>query len=160
MNDLIYDYITAGVDMLTTAVILSGVVLLLRGTTILNQYSANQQVTSQKVGYYKEYNIYDNVSGLSSADAISALIYYKDTIDVVVNIGSNQTIYWDKNSKKYIKASGSSVVSSTTSEDTMKSWINSTYLFKSQLCEDGAGNVSNPTNYKGGTITGIYFTKQ
>lgn len=161
MNDLIYDYITAGVDMLISAVILSGVVLLLRGTVILNQYSANQQATAEKVTYYKEFSIYDNTNNLSSADVISALVYYKDELDVVISLNASCTdlVYYDKINKVYVH-NNAGAISKSASEDVMKGWVNSTLTFKGQIIEDGGSKPAKPRYYQGGAITGLYFTKK
>ena len=70
MTDLIYDYITIGVDMIICAAVLAAVIVLLRGSVTLSQFSAMQQANADRVNYYKEYSIYDNTTGLSSADAI------------------------------------------------------------------------------------------
>lgn len=162
MNDLVYDYITAGVDMIISAVILSGVVLLLRGTVILNQYSANQQATAERVSYYKEYSIYDNTSNLSSADVISALVYYKDNFSVVIDISGNgsKLITWNQRLSRYELVSNGSITANTKSEDTMKGWISSTLRFHGQIIEDGKGKPVKAQYYQGGAITGLYFTKK
>lgn len=99
MTDLIYDYISMGVDMLITAAIVSAIVVLLRSTIILNQYSANQQASAERVNYYKEFNKYDCTDTLVTADMISAMLYYRYDLEVVVTFkesGGGVTIYTNK----------------------------------------------------------------
>lgn len=169
MTDLVYDYITTGVDMIINAVILSAVVVLLRSTTLLNSYSANQQATSDRVNYYKEYNIYDNTQNLSSADVISSISFYKTSLDVVItgfdfdNSGVIDSIVNDHNTGLYYKIVDGNKIGIT--YDELRDLIKSTDLFSAVLYEDGEmtqGYTGTPNlnSYDGGLVTGIKFTLQ
>ena len=58
MTDLVYDYLTMGVDMMISAAMLAAIVVLLRGSVVLSQYSATQQMNTDRINYYKQYNMY------------------------------------------------------------------------------------------------------
>jgi len=83
MTDVIYDYITTGVDLLINAVILSGIIMLLYTSTSLAQTISTQQYASAKVQYYREFNMYDD-KVVSPSDVIGCLLYYRDNFDIKV----------------------------------------------------------------------------
>lgn len=165
MTDIVYDYITMGVDMIISGVILTAIVVLLKTVTILNNYSAQQQAVADRITYYKQFNMYDNTANLSSADVVSALIYYKGQIDIRVKFDCNDprvsgtsVLYYDNTTDKFILDVVSGEDKSSSSASEMKEWIKSTSKFNAILYEDMA-DASNPSShYKGGVITGITFT--
>ena len=158
MTEIIYDYITQGVDMLISGVILTAIVVMLRSVTILNTYSANQQATTDRLNYYKEYAMYDCTDKLLSPDVLSAMVYYKYNLDIVVIIGSNTyTNYIDagagaahQHEGKYYK-NGTEITYSQFVGD-----LGSNKKFTANLVEDMTDTPST-TGYKGGLITGLKF---
>lgn len=162
MTDLVYDYLTMGVDMMISAAMLTAVVILLQGSTILSQYSAAQQMNTDRINYYKQYNMYDMTTGLTAADAKSALSYYRHTVTVYVWLDSTDTSYGKKCIKTdpktgkyyYITESGQTEIT----YDDISNYIQSTMLFKCKLAEDNQSKVFNDNStYKGGVITTIIF---
>lgn len=142
MTDLIYDYITMGIDMIVSASILAVIVILLRGASILSNQNAMQQANADKIDYYREYSMYDNTTNLSAAEVKSALAYYKNDLVIVIQHG------------------GSTAYKSTpngTPQGSVNA-IGANYKYKAQIFED---NKSTPSEYySGGIITGILFIKQ
>lgn len=156
MTDLVYDYITMGVDMMISAAILAAVVILLRGSTLLSIYSAQQQSTTDRINYYKEYAMYDCTQGLLSPDVLSTIVYYKYDLDIVIQDGSN--IYTnDKKTGNYYM-NGTQI----TYDDLVRG-IGTDKKFKSWLVEDFKKSGTNPVlsqnGYQGGVISGIKFVK-
>lgn len=161
MTDLIYDMITLGVDMLISAVILTSVIILMRSSTMLSVYSANQQAVSDRMNYYKGYSMYDCTDDLMSPDVLSAAVYYKYDVDIAIVLSNGQI--WTN----YIQSStthehtGSYYCSTTgvspRTYDEITTAIGSTKKFSSMLIEDfGTGSTG---GYRGGLITGIRFTE-
>ena len=162
MTDLVYDYLTMGVDMMISAAMLAAIVVLLRGSTVLSQYSATQQMNTDRINYYKQYNMYDMTTGLTAADAKSALSYYRHTATVYVWLESTDTSYGKECIKTepktgkyyYITESGQTEIT----YDDISNYIQSTMLFKCKLAEDNQSKVFNDNStYKGGVITTIIF---
>lgn len=154
MTDLVYDYITMGVDMMISAAILAAVVILLRGSTLLSMYSAQQQSTTDRINYYKEYAMYDCTQGLLSPDVLSTMVYYKYDLDIVIQI--DNIIYTnDKKTGKYYM-NGTQITYDQLSHD-----IGTDKKFKSWLVEDFKKSGNNPVlsqnGYQGGVISGIKF---
>ena len=168
MTDLIYDYISTGVDMLITAAILSGVVILLRSTITLNNYSANQQASTERIGYYKEFNKYDCTNTLVTADILSAMIYYRYDLQIYVKVNTdatrtNYTVYTNKPNASYvidgnfyeITGNGSDPISDPLTIEYLRNAIKPNYQFKAFLYEDSnapAGNLSLKVDDAGKTI--------
>lgn len=165
MTDLVYDYLTMGVDMMISAAVLAAVVVLLRGSAVLSQYSAIQQMNTDRINYYKEYNMYDMTEGLTAADAKSALSYYRNTATVYVWLNSTGTSYGNKCIKTdpktgkyyYIDTLGQTEIT----YNDISTYIPSTMLFKCKLAEDNQSKLFNDTStYKGGVITTLIFYTQ
>ena len=157
MTDLIYDYISMGVDMILTAAILSAIVVLLRSSVILSSYQANLQANSDRMNYYKQYNMYDCTTNLVSADVVSALIYYRYDLNiVVVDSAGNILIHNDIRTGKFYKGAGTSTPITI---DEMKDLLPANKKYSANLVENGA---SAPTglSYSGGLVTGIKFVRQ
>lgn len=165
MTDILYDYISMGVDMLIAAAIIAAVVMLLRGTTVLNAYSANQQSASERINYYKEYNKYDCTENLVSADVISAMLYYRYNIEIVIIDGDGNIMFTNKPTSNTsidgtIYEDGSEV-----SVDYFRNKLEPHFTWKAYLYEDSNNPSGNGTDagtpsyngYQGGIVTGIVF---
>ena len=157
MTDIVYDSLAAGIDMMIAATMFTMVVILLRGSNILLSYNTVQQTNANRVNYYKEYSMYDNKNGLSSADALSCIVYYKGEIEVVIKL-TNGVQYYTKysssnNKYNYYKSTSNSPIS----YDELKTAIGSERVFSSRIYEDLSNTPS--TSYKGGTITKIMLTE-
>lgn len=163
MTDLIYDYITLGVDMIISAAILASIVLLLRTSTLLSMYSAQQQATSDKLNYYREFSMYDCTNNLTGADVLSALTYYRYDLDIVVTLSGGSayyTVYNDRsNGKYYIKTNNGNPVECDYAY--VSNIINSTYTFGANLAENynniNNGGALSTSGYTGGVVSGIKF---
>lgn len=165
MTDLVYDYITMGVDMIISAAMLASIVILLKGSNILSQYSAVQQMNTDKINYYKQYNMYDMTTGLTAADAKSALSYYRHTATVYVWLNPTGSSYGktgirtDQKTGKYyyMDTSGETEIEYKDIPD----YIDSTMLFNCKIAEDNQDKLfSDDSTYSGGVITTIIFYKQ
>lgn len=156
MTDMVYDYITMGVDMMISAAILAAVVILLRGSTLLSIYSAQQQSTTDRINYYKEYAMYDCTQGLLSPDVLSTIVYYKYDLDIVIQDG-NEIYTNDKKTGKYY-LNGAQIT-----YDQLAQGLGTTKKFKAWLVEDfkksGANPVLSQNGYQGGVISGIKFVR-
>lgn len=157
MTDLIYDYITMGVDMMISAAILTAVVILMRSSTILSSYSAQMQANSDRINYYKEYSTYDCTDNLLSPDALSAMVYYRFDLEVVIKIDSN-IYYNDTNTGNYYVNDVSAGTTTQIDYATLSSAVGSSRTFKAYLCEDFTDEKST-SGYQGGLVTGLYFEK-
>lgn len=161
MTDLVYDYISMGVDMILAAAILSAIVVLLRSSVVLSSYQANIAANSDRINYYKQFNMYDCTDTLCSADIMSALIYYRYDLKIVIDLGSNKILYNEPKTGKFLLSEmvggGTSVRELGVSDLSTELLANFTY--RSYLCENG---VDAPTRepYSGGLITGIKFEKK
>lgn len=156
MTDLVYDYISMGVDMILTAAILSAIVVLLRSSVVLSSYQANVTATSDRMNYYKQFNAYDCTDRLCAADVVSALVYYRYDLSIVVDLGSGQFIHNDPKTGKFWFSKPGDMDKEKNASD-LSSLIPVNRWYSGNLCENGA---SAPTGspYSGGIITGIKFT--
>ena len=154
MTDLVYDYISMGVDMILTAAVLSAVVVLLRSSVVLSAYQANLQANSDRMNYYKRFNMYDCTNTLCSADVLSALIYYRYDLQIVV-VGSDGGVLVsnDTHTGKFYNG-----LNAEMTIEQVQATLKANWTYSSNLVENGA---SQPTGepYSGGLITGIKFTK-
>lgn len=160
MTDLVYDYITMGVDMIISAAVLSAVIILLKGSTTLSQYNATQQANADRIEYYREYSMYDCTTKLSSADAKSAITYYKHNLQITIRL-LNGTLIYNKptDGTIWVQEYGSSEVMLDSSD--FGDYITSTMTFKSNLYE----NTTKPEGlsdqgYEGGVIVGILLQQE
>lgn len=160
MTDMVYDYITTGVDLLINAVILAGIVILIRNSNMLSQISTTQQANADRVNYYKEYAKYDCTTHLSTTDVLSAMSYYKNDHVIVAVIPSNNTSVIVQNGKWYIQTGTN--VPQLSSRDGVENLLNITWTYSAYLFEDDwSGNGTMSVNgYQGGTISGIKFVKE
>lgn len=159
MTDLVYDHISMGVDMILTAAILAAVVTLLRSAVVLSSYQANIAANSDRMNYYKQYNMYDNTDTLCSADVLSALVYYRYDLSIVVNGADGVTIISNNPSTgKFYRHEGGAAIECTVQE--MSIILTAERTYSSKLFEDLI-DVTTGTpyeHYQGGLVTGIKFT--
>lgn len=83
MTDLIYDYITQGVDLMICAAILSSVTVLLYANTQMQSAVALQQAYREEMRYYTQFNQYDNTT-IKGTSVISGSIHLEDTTKVLI----------------------------------------------------------------------------
>jgi hypothetical protein len=74
MTDIIYDFISTGVDLILVGSVLSAMIIMMRGSTQLTTLISNQQIVTEEFDYYLQYHMYDNQEGLAAADALSAIV--------------------------------------------------------------------------------------
>lgn len=158
MTDIVYDYITTGIDMIVSSVIVAAVVVLLRSATIMTSYTSTQQEVADRLNYYKEYVAYDRTTDSLSPDVVSTMSYYKYDIDIVIQLKTG--VIWtnytgigmhDHEGKYYCNGTEKTY-------DDFVDAIGSTKTFSANLYEDFSDNPSTD-GYKGGLITGIKFTE-
>lgn len=157
MTDLVYDYISMGVDMILTAAILSAIVVLLRSSVVLSSYQANLQANSDRMNYYKQFNMYDCTNTLCSADIISALVYYRYELSmVVVRSDGKALISNDPATGKFYKHDSDGNRLSEMSVSDITELLTAERTYNSYLVEDMADEPTK-TNYRGGIVTGLKF---
>ena len=156
MTDIIYDFITQGIDMMVVAAILASVVIMLRGTTIISQISADSAATSDRMNYYRQYNEYDN-KDVNGATVISALVRFRDTLQLEVaysESGVQKYIRNDANTGKfYFQIENGTPVEIKV--ENLSSYISSKDSYTAQLYEDG--NITASEHFTGGYIYKIGF---
>lgn len=163
MTDLVYDYISMGVDMIITATILATVIVVLRSSVELSSYQADLTANSERVNYYRQYNKYDLTTNLSAADVIGALTYFRYDLEIYVFDKASGGIYNDPDTGEFytftVNAAGVITKGSKVEASALPSKLKAEKKYSSALVEDNA-KAANTTNYQGGVITGIKFTEQ
>lgn len=168
MTDVVYDYISMGVDMILTAAILSSIVVLLRSAVVLSAYQSTLQANSDRMNYYRQYNMYDCTENLCMADIQSTLIFYRYELDMTVHLSDGTFIRNDTDTGKFYQQKNFGEIVEVTMSSEKEALPNIVYFgrlisadmkFKSVLAEDGALNPAGQT-YQGGVVTGISFTQQ
>lgn len=107
MTDLIYDFISTGVDLILVGSVLAAMIVMMRGSTQLTTLISNQQIVTEEFDYYLQYHMYDNQDGLASADALSAIV--GNRFELIVCIKADGEIYMnDPETGKYYKVSATS----------------------------------------------------
>ena len=121
---------------------------MLRGSAQLTTVISNQQATSTELDYYLQYHKYNDSVGMSSADALSALVGYRSDMNVFIVIPDSAsasgyvTIYNDPSTGKYYKKQSYRPSADTyepttgtmiTYDDVVKV-LNSTWEYNSYLC--------------------------
>lgn len=168
MTDLVYDYISTGVDMILMAAILSSIVVLLRSSMILSSYQADLTANSDRMNYYRQYNMYDNTDDLCSADVVSALIFFCHDHQLVVNdtdgrllVRNNTndgTFYFGPAASSHVptgKAASDYEEGDVCTTQQLGEFLRSDWTWNAQLFEDGSSTGS--SHYSGGIVTGIKF---
>ena len=168
MTDLIYDFISTGVDLLLISSVLAAMIVMLRGSTQLTQMISEQEITSQEFDYYLQFHAYDNQEGLSSADALSCMCGYRFDIWVCINTGS--AIYLnDPDTGKYYSIS-STAVGKTTAEakqlcatgtkisyEDLASALNPSWKYKARLLTLNGATLEAEDFSRNLIVNGIYF---
>lgn len=170
MTDIIYDFISTGVDLILIGGILSSLILMLRGSAQLTTVISNQQATSSELDYYLQYHKYNDSTGMSSADALSAIVGYRSDMNVFIVIpdpdnptGGYVTIYNNPSTGKYYKKPSYvpsetpfSVVGLTpiTYDDVAKI-LNSTWNYNSYLCTSASKTFKKATFDRNTVVTAI-----
>lgn len=109
MTDLIYDFISTGVDLLLVGSVLAAMIVMMRGSVQLTTLISNQQIVTEEFDYYLQYHMYDNQDGLCSADALSAMVGNRYDLIVCINDTTHNEIYMnDLETGKYYKVPGTS----------------------------------------------------
>lgn len=157
MTDLVYDYISMGVDMILTAAILAAVVILLRTSVVLSSYQSSLQANSERMNYYRKFNVYDCTTNLCMADVQSALIYYRWELEITVRLGDTELITSNPQTGVYTYRSGS--VNKEITSDEFSKYMTAENLFKANLVENKSNKISDE-GYKGGMVTGIVFVRE
>lgn len=101
MTDLVYDYVTMGVDMIVNAVLLSAICVLLYTTSTLSIEISNQQATADSLSYYMEFNQFDGTDVLA-ADVIGAILRYHKSLDIKVTMSGSKTITCETTTGKVV----------------------------------------------------------
>lgn len=164
MTDLVYDYISMGVDMLLTAAIISSIVVLLRSSVVLSIYQSNLQANSDRMNYYRQYNMYDRTTTLCAADIQSALVYYRYDLQMVVENTDGRILITNINSsgkvdgKFYTQGSIGAPLSPLGNINEITGILKSDDTFSGWLIED-LGTQTSDEGYEGGLITGLKFKK-
>ena len=83
MTDVIFEAVSLGVDSVISGSIVSMIVLVLTLSSKLNSYASMQETYAQSITYYRQYSKY-NATDIVAADALSALFYYDDNIDIFI----------------------------------------------------------------------------
>lgn len=86
MTDLVYDFISSGVDLLMTASVLSAVIVLVHTATILTSVTAQQQANADMIDYYREFNHLD-AKKCSTVDIQSFILVNYKTIQAKIVFG-------------------------------------------------------------------------
>ena len=94
MTDIVYDFITQGVDLILVSAVMASVVFMLRSASTLTHVISNQQAVADEFNYYLEYHKYDGHSNLVSADVISAMYGYRNEMNIVLYIDG---VYYTNN---------------------------------------------------------------
>lgn len=156
MTDMVYDYISMGVDMIVTAAVLATVVVILRSSVQLSSYQATLNANSDRVRYYRQYSKYDCTTNLAAADVVGAINYFNYDLEMVIEFKDGHTVYNDPATGTITSTYGGSHPISITA---LTSSMNASSTFSAWLAEDGkdAPSYANRKSYQGGLITGIKF---
>lgn len=170
MTDVVYDFLTNGVDMMVAAAVLSVVIILLRSATVLAAMSNSQQANADRVNYYRSFNAYDN-NTITGADAVGCILKFRGEVEVVVQKGSQFLVAsTDGTIKVYNGAGGSLVkeISGDTTTSQLQDFCGTSTTYKSIIFEDSHkatknsdwSNTTASKYYQGGVLSGIKLIKQ
>lgn len=170
MTDVVYDFLTNGIDMMVTAAVLSVVVILLRSAVTLSSISNAQQANADRVNYYRSFNAYDN-SELTGADVVGCILKFQGEVEVVVQRGSRFLVAGtDGTIKVYNSANGAVAyeISGDTKTSKLQEFCGTSVTYKSVIFEDSGRSTKNDnwnasgasSYYQGGVLSGIRITAQ
>ena len=83
MTDIIFEAVAMGVDSIVAGAVVSMIVTVLSLNGKLNAYTSLQETYADSVTYYRQYSKY-NCTTIGAPDALSALLYYDERIDIVL----------------------------------------------------------------------------
>ena len=171
MTDLIYDFVTTGIDLMLIGGVLSALIVMLRGSAQLTQVISAQHATTQEFDYYLQYHMYDNTEGLSSSDALSAIVGHRFDLFVFV-LADGKYYYNDPSTGKYYcgttNPQGQTLAalrqnffdeSLCIDYDTLVEKLDPTYIYKSEVCTTTSGEFDTETFNRNTIVTGILITK-
>lgn len=169
MTDVVYDFITNGIDMMVTAAVLSVVVILLRSSTTLTSLSNDQQANADRVNYYRTFNAYDN-NIITGADAVGCILKFRGEVEVVVQNKNGQylVVETDGTIKVYdsIAATSYATISGDSTLSKLQEFCGTSNNYKSVIFEDSKKSTKNgdwgdtgaSEYYQGGVLSGIRMT--
>lgn len=168
MTDLIYDFISTGVDLLLIGAVLAAMIVMMRGSTQLTQLISDQQVTTEEFDYYLQYHAYDNQVGLSSADALSAIV--GNRFDIWVCIKDGSTCYINNpETGKYYKTNFTTIgktpsqcataMTTTIAYQDLSKALNPSAMYKAKLVVLDNGKFQVDSFNRDTVIFGIYFER-
>lgn len=171
MTDLIYDYITTGIDLMLIGGILSAFIIMLKGSSQLSQVISNQQATAQEYDYYLRYHSYDDTKGLSSSDALSAMIGFRYDLYVVIGI-DGEYIYNDPRTGYFYKTtiapegyptgdmvSNIFIDSNKITYQELSDALSPIYIYKSKVASISTGYFKTEMFNRNTVVTGIFMEK-
>lgn len=176
MTDIIYDFISTGVDLILVGSVLSAMIIMLRGSTQLTTLISNQQVVTEEFDYYLQYYMYDNQKGLASADALSAmvgnrydLVVWIESLDgkIYINVPDTGKYYEVDNTAGSIKLEDQTLASCKTLAEsgTLKTYkelaatdvLSPENLFHANIIGLGSGKLETVNFSRDVIVVGLYF---
>lgn len=111
MTDVLYDFISTGVDLVLVAAVIAIMLTMLRGSARLTNVIAEQQVTTAEFDRYLQLHKYDNQNNLAFADALSAIVGYRYDMRVFIKASGNKYFTNDPETGRFyiITATGGTV---------------------------------------------------
>lgn len=171
MTDLIYDFITTGIDLMLIGGILSALIVMLRGSAQLTAVIASQHATTQEFDYYLQYHMYDSTEGLSSSDALSAIVGHRYDLYCFIKV-DGKFYYNDPTTGKYycstLNPEGATLAAMRAtyfkneyliSYDTLVQKLDPTYIYNSKVCTTTSGEFSTEVFNRNTIVTGLLITK-
>lgn len=156
MTDMIYDYITTGVDLLINAIILSGIIMLLYTSSSLAQTISTQEYATEKVKYYREYNIFDNRE-VSCSDVVGAVLYYRPSLSIVIKDEAGNVVL-RCNGGEVIDSSGS--ILGTVNSNVITDYLNVDKYYDAHIFCDNLPMTDMSNEGLNGTVTGLVFIER
>ena len=168
MTDLIYDFITTGVDLLFIGAVLASIIVMLRGSNQLTTLISDQQTVADELDYYLLYHAYDNHDGLSAADVLSSLVKNKYELHVCIKLPDGSYIVNNTETGKYYKTSASfvgmnpmsansSISGSALKYEEVANLLDSTWEFHGDILLFEENKMKTGTFSSNTIVVGLYF---
>lgn len=171
MTDIIYDFITTGIDLMLIGGILSALIVMLRGSAQLTAVIAAQNATTQEFDYYLQYHMYDDTDGLSSSDALSAIVGYR--FDLYCFVGIDGVYYYnDPSTGKFYTGTtnpeGQTIAAMRSSfytddkeitYDELVEKLDPVNIYNSKVCTTTTGEFATEIFNRNTVVTGILISK-
>ncbi len=146
MTDLIYDSIAMAVDMVLSAVILSGLVVLLYTSSSLTSVYARSTMNAETIRQYREYAAIDRKESTSDtitgSDVISIIIRYHGECPIKVRMDTDTYIISESNRLYLLEGSTETDIDCTqTAVTTAGIKASDTYRVGLYSIAVGGGNV-------------------